>query len=116
MSRAQREPSLPWLTGKIQLDLIEFYPNSTRYHYPSLSAPLIPVANSTLINGLGRYSGGPSSPLAVVNVRPNKRYRIRLASISCDPNYVFSIDNHNMVSITQRERASRLIPCSPQRL
>ncbi|KAF8707045.1 hypothetical protein AX14_013719 [Amanita brunnescens Koide BX004] len=69
------------------------------YHYPSLSAPVIPVSNATLINGIGRYSGGPSSPLAVVNVQPNKRYRIRLFSISCDPNYVFSIGSHNMTII-----------------
>lgn len=30
--------------------------------------------NSTLINGLGRYKGGPASPLAVVNVAFGLRY------------------------------------------
>ncbi|KAF8327832.1 laccase [Amanita rubescens] len=69
------------------------------YHLASLSAGKLPTANSTLINGLGRYSGGPSSPLAVINVQPNKRYRMRLIAISCEPNYVFSIDSHNMTVI-----------------
>ena len=27
------------------------------------------------------------------------RYRFRLVSLSCDPNYVFSIDNHTMTVI-----------------
>lgn len=31
------------------------------------------VFNSTLINGKGRYSGGPAVPLAVVNVVQGKR-------------------------------------------
>ena len=72
----------------------------TRYHLVSPQASLngIPTSNSTLINGLGRFAGGPSSPLAVVNVSPGKRYRFRLISVSCDPNFVFSIDGHNMVS------------------
>ena len=70
----------------------------TRYHTVSPSAGLLPTADSTLINGLGRYSGGPDSPLAVINVSAGKRYRFRLVSVSCDPNFVFSIDRHNLVS------------------
>lgn len=31
------------------------------------------TADSTLINGLGRYSGGPASNLAVINVQKGKR-------------------------------------------
>ncbi|EIM85733.1 laccase [Stereum hirsutum FP-91666 SS1] len=69
------------------------------YHYLSLNAPAIPAPNSTLINGLGRYKGGPSSPIAVVNVAFGLRYRFRLVSISCDPNFVFSIDGHSMTII-----------------
>ncbi|KAF7370179.1 Multicopper oxidase [Mycena sanguinolenta] len=38
------------------------------YHYVSTIAPLVPPPNSTLINGLGRYQGGPASPLALINV------------------------------------------------
>ncbi|KAJ6582164.1 laccase 2 precursor [Mycena capillaripes] len=69
------------------------------YHFPAPSAPLIPVANSTLINGLGRYMGGPASPLAVISVTKGKRYRFRLVAISCDPNYNFSIDGHSLTII-----------------
>ncbi|KAI9431522.1 laccase C [Lactarius indigo] len=69
------------------------------YHYLSTNAPAIPAPNATLINGLGRYSGGPESDLAVVNVTQGKRYRFRLVSISCDPNFTFSIDNHTMTVI-----------------
>ncbi|KAH9953172.1 laccase [Russula dissimulans] len=70
------------------------------YHYLSTQAPPIPAFNSTLINGQGRYPGGPSNvPLAVVNVVQGKRYRFRLVSISCDPSWTFSIDNHNMTVI-----------------
>ncbi|KAI0294017.1 laccase T2 copper depleted [Multifurca ochricompacta] len=69
------------------------------YHFISKVAPLAPVFNSTLINGQGRYAGGPSAPLAVVNVVRGKRYRLRLVSISCDPNFTFSIDGHQLTII-----------------
>ncbi|KAJ7150798.1 yellow laccase [Mycena filopes] len=69
------------------------------YHYPSPQAPNIPVFNSTLINGLGRYAGGPLSKLAVISVTHGKRYRFRLISMSCDPNWIFSIDGHQMTII-----------------
>ncbi|KAF9558364.1 laccase 1 [Agrocybe pediades] len=71
------------------------------YHVPAPTAEkaVVPPFNSTLINGLGRYFGGPASPLSVINVLPDKRYRFRLVSISCDPNFVFSIDGHNMTII-----------------
>ncbi|KAI0246638.1 laccase 2 precursor [Lactifluus subvellereus] len=69
------------------------------YHYVSHKAPLAPEPNSTLINGKGRYPGGPNVPLAVVNVVKNLRYRLRLVSISCDPAYNFSIDGHSLTII-----------------
>ncbi|KAI0297792.1 laccase [Multifurca ochricompacta] len=69
------------------------------YHFVSKLAPLAPVFDSTLINGLGRYAGGPSVPLAVVNVLSGMRYRLRLVSISCDPNFTFSIDGHQLIII-----------------
>lgn len=49
---------------------------------------------ATLINGLGRFNNGPASPLAVINVVSGTRYRFRLVSISCAPNFEFSIDSH----------------------
>ncbi|TFK34036.1 yellow laccase [Crucibulum laeve] len=66
------------------------------YHTPAPSAGLVPTADATLINGKGRYPGGPTVPLAVIRVLPLVRYRFRLVSISCDPNYVFSIDGHKL--------------------
>ncbi|KAI3604176.1 laccase [Moniliophthora roreri] len=62
------------------------------YHQPF---SLTSTPNSTLINGLGRYQGGPKSPLAVINVEFGKRYRLRIISMSCDPFFTFSIDGHN---------------------
>nr|AJK28607.1 laccase [Peniophora incarnata] len=64
------------------------------YHYLSTQAPGVPAPNTTLINGKGRYSGGPASDLAVINVTKGTRYRFRLVSISCDTNFIFSIDSH----------------------
>ncbi|KAI9450887.1 laccase [Lactarius psammicola] len=69
------------------------------YHYVSPQAPSDHVFNSTLINGKGRYLGGPTAPLAVVNVDRGKRYRLRLVSISCEPAFNFSIDGHHLTII-----------------
>lgn len=69
------------------------------YHTPAPSAGLVPTPLATLINGKGRYAGGPASPLSIINVVSGRRYRFRLVSISCDPNYVFSIDGHTMTII-----------------
>jgi iron transport multicopper oxidase len=52
-----------------------------------------------LINGKGRYKGGPPVPLSVINVTKHKRYRFRLIGMSCDPDFTFSIDNHLMTVI-----------------
>jgi Multicopper oxidase len=77
-----------------------------RYHTPSLAAGLVPTADATLINGKGRYAAGPTTPLAVIYVIKGLRYRFRLVSISCDPNYKFSIDGHTMV---HKPRCSMII-------
>ncbi|KZV71499.1 multicopper oxidase [Peniophora sp. CONT] len=70
------------------------------YHYLSKDAGGIPAPNSTLINGVGRYPGGPTNvSLAIVNVKAGTRYRFRLISMSCDPNFVFSIDQHVLTVI-----------------
>ncbi|KAI3620990.1 laccase [Moniliophthora roreri] len=56
--------------------------------------------DSTLINGLGRWSqGNATSELAVITVTQGKRYRMRLVNTACDPAYTFSIDNHTMTVI-----------------
>ncbi|KAJ7661414.1 laccase [Mycena polygramma] len=53
-----------------------------------------PVPASGLINGVGRYNGGPAVPWAVVNVVAGKRYRLRIINISTFAAYTFAIDNH----------------------
>lgn len=67
-----------------------------RYHQPAASIRGVPIADSTLINGKGRFPGGPQSELAVVNVKRWKRYRLRVISISCDPFFSFSVDGHDL--------------------
>ncbi|KAG6908921.1 hypothetical protein DXG01_002802 [Tephrocybe rancida] len=58
------------------------------------------TAYSTLINGKGRYSGSPTNTsLTVISVRKGTRYRFRIIAMSCDPNFTFSIDQHNMTII-----------------
>ncbi|KAJ6585758.1 yellow laccase [Mycena capillaripes] len=69
------------------------------YHAPASDLGVIPTLISTLINGLGRYAGGPTSELAVINVTPGLRYRFRLVSVSCDPNFILSIDSHQFTVI-----------------
>ncbi|KAJ7439779.1 laccase [Mycena latifolia] len=59
----------------------------------------VPTLISTLINGLGRFAGGATSQLAVISVTSGQRYRMRLISMSCDPNFTFTIDGHNMTII-----------------
>ncbi|KAF8956271.1 laccase [Flammula alnicola] len=74
-------------------------PQKALYHYPSPSVGFFPDADATLINGKGRYPGGPITDLLIVNVEHGKRYRLRLVSIACDPTYTFSIDNHLLTVI-----------------
>ncbi|KAJ6549616.1 laccase B [Mycena vulgaris] len=71
------------------------------YHYLSPQSPKNApnMFNTTLINGLGRYENGPLTKLAVISVNAGKRYRFRLVSMSCDPNWIFSIDGHTMTII-----------------
>ncbi|KAK0457183.1 laccase [Desarmillaria tabescens] len=72
------------------------------YHIPTpelLKQPGQKRFNSTLINGSGRFYQDPTSALTVITVEPTKRYRLRIISMSCDPNYVFSIDGHDLTII-----------------
>jgi iron transport multicopper oxidase len=70
-----------------------------RFHVPARTAlPNIPTSQATLINGKGR---APNStvPLTVINVERGKRYRFRLIAMSCEPNFTFSVDGHNLTVI-----------------
>ncbi|KAI3614454.1 laccase [Moniliophthora roreri] len=58
-----------------------------------------PTPDSTLINGLGRWSQGSNTPLSVITVKFGRRYRMRVANIACNPAYTFWIDNHDMTII-----------------
>ncbi|KZP16287.1 multicopper oxidase [Athelia psychrophila] len=69
------------------------------YHVPASEVPIPFNSDSTLINGLGRYSSGPESPLSVIDVIEGTRYRYRLVSMSCDTPYNFTIDGHQMTII-----------------
>jgi iron transport multicopper oxidase len=75
-----------------------------RYHVPAPAAlvkgqKIPPASIATLINGRGRYQGGPSAPLSVIDVQQGRRYRFRLIAMSCDSDFTFSIDNHWMTVI-----------------
>ncbi|KAJ7613573.1 laccase [Roridomyces roridus] len=69
------------------------------YHGPASTLGAVPTLISTLINGLGRYAGGPTSELAVITVTKGLRYRFRLVNIACDPNFIFTIDQHDFTII-----------------
>ena len=75
---------LPWMP-QVRYD----YTCLTRYNEPTM--PFLdawfaggpePIPDSGLINGVGRYNGGPQVPWARINVIPGKRYRLRLISLS----------------------------------
>ncbi|KAJ7764385.1 laccase-1 [Mycena metata] len=55
---------------------------------------MVPVQDSGLINGKGRYAGGPLVPYAVISVTQGLRYRFRIFSLSCRPYMTLSFDNH----------------------
>ncbi|KAJ7258658.1 laccase 1 [Mycena rebaudengoi] len=69
------------------------------YHMPAKNLGNPPFPFTTLINGLGRYTEGPASKLAVIKVDHGRRYRFRLVAISCDANFVFTIDAHTFTII-----------------
>lgn len=53
---------------------------------------------STLLRASGQSPRSPSrtTPLARTDILFSLSYRFRLVSISCDPNFTFSIDEHEM--------------------
>jgi len=71
-------------------------PNATAQF---ISSHTVPIPDSGLINGRGRFIGGPEVPFSVVNVRQGKRYRLRVINIGCRPFHTFSIDSHKLVII-----------------
>ncbi|KAF9482102.1 laccase 16 [Pholiota conissans] len=58
-----------------------------------------PIPDSGLINGIGRYVGGPQVVRARVNVEQGKRYRFRVVNISAYAAFRFSIEGHDLTII-----------------
>ncbi|KAF9033807.1 laccase 17 [Panaeolus papilionaceus] len=55
-----------------------------------------PVPDSGLINGVGRYEGGPNVPWPRINVESGKRYRFRIINTSAYAGFEFSIEKHDL--------------------
>jgi iron transport multicopper oxidase len=70
-----------------------------RYHVNAYDVAVTDNPAGILVNGMGRYPGGPNTTLSVTNVEKGKRYRIRLINMACKPHIIFSIDNHNFTII-----------------
>jgi iron transport multicopper oxidase len=60
---------------------------------------LFQIPDSGLINGKGRYVGGPQVPWSRINVVKGKRYRLRVINISAYAYFTFSIAGHRMTII-----------------
>ncbi|KAJ7583561.1 laccase [Mycena floridula] len=78
------------------------------YHNPAIAmeenflniAPFHePIMDSGLINGVGRYNGGPEVPWSRINVVAGKRYRFRVINTSAYAAFTFSIAGHRMTII-----------------
>lgn len=57
------------------------------------------VPDTGLINGRGRYKGGPAAPWSVINVTKGKRYRFRVVNNNAIGYYTFQIDGHPLTII-----------------
>ncbi|KAF7377290.1 Cu-oxidase-domain-containing protein [Mycena sanguinolenta] len=81
--------------------------------YPSLPSALLFRETLSSMNfpvrakpeHFGIIPTSPLSPLAVISVKYGLRYRFRLVSLSCDPNFIFKIDSHN-ISIIEADGIS----------
>lgn len=69
------------------------------YFSPDNGGGSEPVPDSGLINGAGRFNGGPEVPWAVINVQHGRRYRMRLINSSAFAQYLFGIQDHPMTII-----------------
>ncbi|KAF5349416.1 hypothetical protein D9757_013112 [Collybiopsis confluens] len=69
------------------------------WYHEKAKTLVAPTPDSTLINGLGRWKNGGATELAVINVAQGKRYRMRLVNTACEPDYIFSIDKHDITVI-----------------
>ncbi|KAJ7610575.1 Cu-oxidase-domain-containing protein [Mycena polygramma] len=64
-----------------------------------IATQIIPVSDSGLFNGAGRFQGGPLTPYSAVDVTSGTRYRFRIINISARTSFTVSIDNHTLTVI-----------------
>jgi FtsP/CotA-like multicopper oxidase with cupredoxin domain len=57
------------------------------------------IPDSGLINGVGRYEGGPSVARPRINVVAGKKYRFRVINISAYSGFTFSVEKHSLTII-----------------
>ncbi len=62
-----------------------------------------------MINGVGRYVGGPEMSWARINVTQGQRYRFRIVNTSGIAHYRFAIQNHTL-TVRTYEGAAHLKP------
>ena len=55
-----------------------------------------PIPDSGLINGVGRYAGGPAVQRAIINVQQGTRYRFRVVCLSAQGYSFLSSNFTNM--------------------
>jgi len=53
-----------------------------------------------MINGVGRYVGGPQLPWARIDVTKGQRYRFRIVNTSGIAHYRFAIQDHSLTVCT----------------
>jgi len=60
------------------------------------------VPDSAMINGVGRYVGGPEMEWARLNVTQGQRYRFRIVNTSGIAHYRFAIQGHSLTVCTKQ--------------
>ncbi|KXN92680.1 Laccase-2 [Leucoagaricus sp. SymC.cos] len=82
------------------VQLADWWQNSTLPLMTGYEATgIVPVSDSGLVNGAGRFNGGPEVPWSVVNVVQGKRYRLRVINASARNVFTVSVDSHNLTII-----------------
>ena len=108
-----RTLSLHWLTGGIPHPSL--YANRSFIYFRALSnvqataaylsssnvGDIESVPDSAMINGVGRYVGGPEMAWARINVTQGQRYRFRIVNTSGIAHYRFAIQGHSLTVRTK---------------
>jgi len=82
------------------IQLADWWHNASTPLFAKFAATgIIPVADSGLVNGAGRYNNGTEVPFGVTTVTPGKRHRLRIISQAVRGEFTFSIDNHTLTVI-----------------